>query len=135
VGGVCPAEWAAWQTCLSAYRFRLHTTLANSVSVVHEERGSSLASAWARQGLWHSPAARAGALAKIYRQAAETLLPAATQGTKRRRAGIRRAAIIGDSRWSACARCALGYRVCHESAFIGPTHAAFFLACLFFVPK
>jgi hypothetical protein len=42
---------------------------------------------------------------------------------------------VGDSRRSTCARCAPGYALHHESAFIGPTHAAFFLACLFFVPK
>jgi hypothetical protein len=42
---------------------------------------------------------------------------------------------LDGSRRSACARRAPGYHHCHESAFIGPTHAAFFPACLFFVPK
>ena len=42
---------------------------------------------------------------------------------------------VGDSRRSTCGRRAPGYALRYESAFIGPTHAAFFLACLFFVPK
>jgi hypothetical protein len=67
VGGVCPDDWAAWQTCLTAYRFRLHTRLTHSVSAVHKTRGWSLASARARRGRWHLPSVRTGELAKIHR--------------------------------------------------------------------
>jgi hypothetical protein len=75
-------------------------------------------------------------LVKIHRQVADALLPASSP----RHEPVEDeyslcSSPLDDSRRPACAPRAPGYALCHESAFIGPTHAAFFLACLFFVPK